>query len=224
MFAVLLNKEEYLNVKRYAIMLSIAMIMLTGSPTSHRDVQYDEPIAIRAIPPTFITLAQIPECLPEAPFPQVNPLPYFSKATQIQFSCAVYEKDNVAWAMLIFYENWLETFGGNPEDLKAALNRLTIVWGKDVKIVNNVYDMDGNFLESATVSGLMEDESTIWVWAESEDISDSSFVHELVHIALHHTCGDADADHEGIAYPCWHEEHSVFIDEINLQLKTNYGL
>ena len=225
MFAVLLNKEEYLNVKRYAIMLSIViMIIMTGSPISHRAVQHDTPVTIRAIPPIFITLDHIPECLPEASFPQANPLPYFSKAAQIQFSCDVYEKDNVAWVMLIFYESWIATFGGDRKKLKAALDRLTIVWGREVKTVNNVYDMHGNFLESASVSGLMEDSSTIWVWAESDAISDSSFIHELVHIALHHTCGDADADHEGTEYSCWLEGHSIFIDEINLRLKENYDL
>tara|TARA_B100000676_G_C18054873_1_gene833719 strand:- start:701 stop:1333 length:633 start_codon:yes stop_codon:yes gene_type:complete len=210
-------------VKRTVTAAALGLILLSSSPTSLVP-SLNSPVEIKAIPPTFITLDQIPECIPTAPFPQVNPLPYFIDAHHIQFSCSVYDKDNVAWTMLIFYEMWAEEFGDPEESLKCALGKMTIVWGKDLKTVNNVYDMDGNFLETATVAGLMQNDTTVWVWAESEYISSTSFVHELTHIALHHTCGDADADHEGEKFPCWEEKHSMFVDRVNLILNDEYGL
>ncbi len=211
-------------MKRYAIATSLALIMLSSSPTTHRAGIPDEPVSIKAIPPTFITLNHIPECMPSAPFPQTNPLPYFKDAEHIQFSCSYYDKDHVAWAMYIFYELWEREFGDTSGKLAAALDNITIVWGEDVKTVQNVYDIDGNFLESATVSGLMMDDSTIWIWVDGENMSDSSLVHELTHIALRHNCGDADADHEGIKYLCWDSRHSDFIDNVNTVLRETYGL
>lgn len=211
-------------MKRYAIATSLALIMLSSSPTTHYSVPPDEPLDIRAIPPTFITLNHIPECIPTGPFPQTNPLPYFSGAAHIQFSCNYYEKDHVAWVMYIFYELWERDFGDINGKLKEALNHITIVWGENIKTVKNVYDIDGNFLESATVAGLMMNDSTIWVWVDGHNMSDSSLVHELTHIALRHICGDADADHEGDKYVCWDTRHSEFIDNVNTVLKEVYGL
>ena len=211
-------------MKRLATTVAMSLVLLSSSPATYTPVVTAEPVTIRAIPPTFITLDPIAECIPSAPFPQINPLPYFDNGQHVQFSCSVYDKDHVAWSMLIFYELWERKFGDPDGQLMNALNKVTIVWGKDVKTVNNVYDMDGNFLEKATVSGLMKNDTTIWVWAESENISDTSLVHELVHIELHHICGDADADHEGELFPCWKAEHSSFIDMVNEVLSYNYGL
>ncbi len=212
-------------MKRYAIIaVSVSLIMMSSSPTTI-DYEYKEdPKTIRAIPPTFITLDPIPDCDENRGFPQTNPLPGFRNAKHVQFSCDYYEKDHVAWVMYIFYDLWEKEFGDEDESLRAALDNLKIVWGKDAKEVSRVYDMDGNFLEKAVVAGLMESDECIWVWAEDEDLSETSLVHELVHIALSHTCGDADADHEGLEYPCWDERHTRFIDDINQVLKSTYSL
>ena len=179
---------------------------------------------IKSIPPTFITLDHIKDCDAAGDFPQTNPLPYFSRASQVQFSCDFYEKDHVAWAMYIFYELWERDFGDENESLKHALEELQIIWGKDVKDVERVYDIDGNFLEKAVVSGLMIDDTTIWVWAEDYQLSETSLIHELTHIALRHTCGEPDADHEGDKYVCWDDRHSEFIDSVNQVLKSVYSL
>jgi hypothetical protein len=178
---------------------------------------------IQAIPPTFITLADIKDCDPESIFPQANPLPYYTDAVQIQFSCEFYEKDYVAWTMYIFYELWEKEFGDPKKKIKNAFNHLEIRWGRERREVHNVYDINGNFFETSSVSGLMESSSIIWVGTE-DNISDTSFVHELVHIALVHTCGSADPDHEGDKFACWSEEHSLFINTINAKLKTMYGI
>jgi hypothetical protein len=180
-------------------------------------------LTVQAISPTFITLAEIPNCDREKEFPQTNSLPYWRYAAQIQYSCDVYEKDNVSWTMLIFYELWKETFGDTNNTVKEALEQLQITWGQQFRIVNNVYSIDGTFHEAARVSGLVEDDYKIWVLAEN-NISDTSFIHELVHIALMHSCGSADPDHEGESFPCWTLQHSMFIDEVNTELMDRYSL
>ena len=180
-------------------------------------------LVVQALPPTFITLSEIRDCDKNAQFPQANPLPYWKNAAQIQYTCDIYEKDNVSWTMLIFYDLWKETFGDTNKSVKKALEQLQITWGKDSRVVNNVYTIDGTFHETANVTGLVEDDFKIWVLAE-ENISDSSFIHELVHIALIHSCGSADPDHEGESFPCWTLHHSLFIDEINIELLDRYGL
>jgi len=211
-------------VKHPAITLSLLLILICGSPATHNDRLQKEDDVIRAIPPTFITLEPVKDCDDNGKFPQTNPLPYYTNATQNQFSCEFYEKDHVAWAMVVFYELWEREFGDKDRKLFRALEKISIVWSKDVKEVENVYDIDGNFLEKAIVSGLMVDDTTIWVWAEDHQISETSFIHELAHIALTHTCGDPDADHEGEKFLCWDDRHSAFIDNVNQVLSSTYGL
>lgn len=211
-------------MKRYAIATSLALIMLSSSPTSHTPMSNDDPIVIKSIPPTFITLDHIPECIESDPFPQVNPLPYFNSATQTQFSCDFYEKDHLAWVLYIFYELWEREFGDPGDYVKIVLNQISIEWGEEVMTVDRVYDINGNFLETASVTGLVVNDTSIWVWVEGNNISDTSLVHELTHIALRHTCGDADADHEGVKYSCWYRQHSKFIDSVNTVLREIYGL
>ena len=211
-------------MKRYAIATSLVLIMLSSSPTSHTPLPDDDHVVIKSIPPTFITLDHIPECVPSNPFPQINPLPYFTNASQTQFSCEFYEKDHLAWVLYIFYELWEREFGDDDDHVKIVLNQISIEWGKEVKSVDRVYDIDGNFLETASVAGLMVDDTSLWVWVEGDNMSDTSLVHELTHIALRHSCGDADADHEGDKYLCWNRHHSEFIDSVNTVLREVYGL
>ena len=207
--------------KYLTLTLLIALLMSSDAPTIPNTAVKNG--VVRAIPPTFITLTDIKNCDPESIFPQTNPLPYYTGAVQTQFSCEFYEKDYVAWTMYVFYELWEERFGDSEKKIENALNNLEIRWGQDRREVHNVYDINGNFLETSSVSGLMESPYISWVGIE-DNISDTSFVHELVHIALVHVCGSPDPDHEGDVYKCWSEQHSFFIDEVNTALKTTYGL
>jgi hypothetical protein len=178
---------------------------------------------VHSIPPTFITLSPVKSCNPMGSFPQRNPLPYWKYATQTQYTCDVYEKDNIAWSLLIFYELWEAEFGDIGGKVKNALQQLQITWGAESRVVINVYSIQGEFLETAEVTGLVESRHSIWV-AAAADISDTALIHELVHISLIHSCGSADADHEGDEYPCWSPYHSMFIDHVNLILSTKYRL
>ena len=212
-------------MKRLVWVSLFLLIVLSGASTQHHieASNKEKDNNVTAIPPTFITLEVLKECDPHAEFPQENPLPYFKEASQLQYSCDVYDKDHVSWAIFVFYEYWEREFGGPGRKVKTALSKIKIEWGEEIMEVTNVYDIDGNFLEKANVSGLMQNRYSIWVLAD-DYISDTSLVHELVHIALAHSCGSPDADHEGADYPCWTESHSDFIDSVNLELLTTYGL
>ncbi|HIK67024.1 MAG TPA: hypothetical protein EYF95_03510 [Flavobacteriales bacterium] len=207
--------------KYLTLTLLIALFLSSDAPTIPNTVMRIG--VIRAIPPTFITIEQTEDCRQEEPFPQNNPLPYYTHATQTQFSCDFYDKDYVAWTMFVFYELWEKEFGDPEKKVKNALDHLEIQWGEERREVHNVYDINGNFFESSSVSGLVEGPYIVWVWAEDK-ISNTSLVHELTHIALMHVCGSADPDHEGDKFACWSEEHSSFINDVNLKLSTIYGL
>jgi hypothetical protein len=210
-------------IARKYLTLTLLLALLLSSHTARTPSPDVKTNVVRALPPTFITIADIKDCDPSGVFPQANPLPFYTQATQVQFSCNFYEKDYVAWTMYIFYELWEKEFGDPDNKVKEALDHLQIKWSEESKEVHNVYDIHGNFLEVATVSGLMEGPYGVWIKV-AEDISDTSFVHELVHIALFHTCGSADPDHEGDKYLCWTDQHSLFIDKVDNKLKTKYGL
>jgi hypothetical protein len=204
---------------RVMLVIIISLLSSDQSPDYMHDVSQD----VRILPPTFITLRNIGDCVPGGSFPQRTALPFFSNAVQVQFSCDYYDHDHVAWAMYIFYEEWVNMYGDEDLAVKVSLNNLEIQWSKNPRTEERVYDIDGNFLESARVIGLMLSPTSIWVSIEP-NISDTSLVHELVHIALRASCGNADPDHEGVEYPCWEPHHSEFITRINKILAKKYSL
>ena len=211
-----------MNVKNITI-YALIILLLSSLQFQQIDNTTAKEKTVQALPPTFITLADIPDCDERGMFPQKNPLPWWKNASQLQYSCNVYDKDNVAWVMLIFYEFWRDEFGDPEENVKRALAQLQITWGKEPLEVENIYNLEGQLIQKARVCGLVKSEHEIWVMSEHH-ISDTAFVHELVHIALIHTCGSADPDHEGDGFPCWTAEHSMLIEEINSLLYEKYNL
>ena len=175
------------------------------------------------MPPIFVTLKDILECDPGGEFPQRTALPFFAEASQVQFSCEYYDPDHVAWVMYIFHEEWEKAFGDHDRTVRGVLNTLEIQWGNETRVEHRIYSINGTFLESAEVSGLMLSPTSAWVSIE-ESLSQTSLIHELVHIALEASCGDADADHEGNVHPCWAAEHTLFITRVNDLLSTKYSL
>ena len=215
-------EDVFLSVKNIAV-YTLIILLCSSMQFQQIDNTTAKEKTVQALPPTFITLADIPECDERGMFPQKNPLPWWKHASQLQYSCSVYDKDNVAWVMLIFYELWKDEFGDPEENVKSALGRLQITWGKEPLEVENIYSLEGQFIQKARVCGLVKGDYEIWVMSEHH-ISDTAFVHELVHIALIHTCGSADPDHEGDGFPCWTAEHSMLIEEINSLLYEKYNL
>jgi len=206
-------------VKKMILALGACLLVTTGHSHLHFGVT---PKVVHPLPPSFITLRDIPECNPDESFPQTSLLPHFTEAHQIQYSCDFYDKDHVAWVMILFLEEWSKNFPDTYEIVENSLNALTIEWGKNSKNVKHVFDINGVLFENSQVVGLMESDTEIWVMSEPK-LSSTSLVHELVHIALAHACGGADPDHEGDIYPCWSETHTKLIKKVN-QRALSFGL
>ena len=126
--------------------------------------------------------------------------------------------------MMVFYHHWLEYFGDNDLVVKATLEKVMITWGLEKKHTKKAYNIEGQPIENATVIGLTSSKTTIWVWRGREyKISESSLMHELVHLALRNKYGSGDRDHEGSKYPGWTSAHSKLIIEAKETLRT-FGL
>ena len=208
--------------KLYNLVLFILVSILLSSDQPPRNVPYNSK-DFKILPPTFITLKNIEGCNPDLPFPQRVSLPFFTNSRQIQFSCKYYDSDHVAWAMYVFYEEWVESYGDEGAILKDVLSNIEIQWGARPRVEERVFDITGQFLERANVVGLMLSPTSVWVSVE-DNISDTALVHELVHISLKALCGSADPDHEGTSHPCWERHHSEFIDSVNETLQDKYAL
>ena len=163
-------------------------------------------------------------CSPSKPFPQMVVLPYFRNATQIVHDCDVYKKYETALALMIFYDKWNLKFGDPDLKVKRSLENLMITWGLEKKTLKRAYSISGKKVENAVIVGLTQGKSVIWVWRGKEyKISNSSFVHELVHVSLIALQGHGDYDHEGTIKEGWTPEHTQLISDINRAIEA-FGL
>ena len=160
-------------------------------------------------------------CEPSKPFPQMILIPFFKETFQIVPDCKVYPKNQTSLAMLVFYHHWTEYFGDDDFIVKNSLEKLMITWGLSKKRSRNAYNLDGDLIEHATVIGLTTSKTTIWVWRGYDfKISESSFIHELVHVALRNMNGHGDRDHEGAKYSGWTSAHTKLVSEAKETLRT----
>ena len=69
--------------------------------------------------------------------------------------------------------------------------------------------------------GLTLTDTTTWVWeGYFHKISESSLIHELVHLALRAKNGHGDSDHEGGKFDGWTRLHSEMILEAKETLRS----
>ena len=163
-------------------------------------------------------------CNPSGRFPQMIMIPFFDKAFQVVPNCKTYPKHQTALAMMVYYHHWLEYFGDDDGSVKAALEKVMITWDTKKKIRKNGlrgYHLDGEPAGTSTIIGLTQTDSSIWVWeGYFHKISESSLMHELVHISLRAKYGHGDADHEGPKYYGWTPMHSAMILEAKETLRS----
>jgi hypothetical protein len=163
-------------------------------------------------------------CDPERPFPQMVVLPYFKNASQIVSDCKVYPKHKTALGLMIFYSHWVEEFGDPKQIVKDALEKIMITWGLEKKSMKRAYSINGKKIKNATIIGLTQGNSVIWVWRGKDfKISKSSFAHELVHVSLRAINGHGDYDHEGSLREGWTEQHTELIIDVKRALDA-FGL
>ena len=121
----------------------------------------------------------------------------------------------VSSSIMVFYSRWTDVFGDPEGKVGNMLNNLLIQWGDKKRTVYAAYDINGNYIENATVSGLALSKGHIWVRRGAKGIGTSSLVHELVHLALWVEAGSPDPTHEGGDDDIWKDEHTQFIKEVN---------
>ena len=160
-------------------------------------------------------------CDPSRSFPQMIILPFFKNATQIVPNCETYPKHKTALSLMVFYHHWLNNFGDDDLKVKAALEKVMITWGVEKRTMKKSYNLKGEEHRNSTIIGITKSDSVIWVWqGYDHKISESSFIHELVHVALRAKYGHGDSDHEGSKYDGWTSRHSEMILEAKESLRA----
>ena len=69
---------------------------------------------VRHLPPIYVTVPEIPDCVEDGKFPQMVMLPSFTAASQIVPRCHLFDRDEVAWVLNVFHNEWKKEFG-DPE-------------------------------------------------------------------------------------------------------------
>ena len=96
-----------------------------------------------------------------------------------------------------------------------------ITWGVEKRTMKKSYNLKGEEHRNSTIIGITKSDSVIWVWqGYDHKISESSFIHELVHVALRAKYGHGDSDHEGNKYDGWTSRHSEMILEAKESLRA----
>ena len=160
-------------------------------------------------------------CDPDRPFPQMIMIPFFGKATQIVPSCNLYEKHKTSLSMIIFYQQWVENFGDDDHSVRRMLEDVMIEWDVNKKTVKKAYNLKGEKVINVRVNGLARGGNYTWIWAGYVNkISETSLMHELVHLSLRAKNGHGDADHEGKKYKGWTWEHTSLVIKTKNILRT----
>jgi hypothetical protein len=160
-------------------------------------------------------------CDENKPFPQMVVLPFFNNATQVVPNCKTYPKHKTALAVIIFYHHWLKWFGDEDLVVKDALEEVMIEWGLEKKSLKSAFNLKGKKIKNPSIIGLTQSNTIIWVWqGYFHKISETSLMHELVHVVLRVKNGHGDRDHEGDKYSGWTVEHSALIYEAKEMLRS----
>jgi hypothetical protein len=162
------------------------------------------------------------QCDPSKEFPQLITIPYFEYASQLVPDCNTYPIHETAFALFIFYHQWLEYFEDNNMAVRGMLEKVMIQWGTKKRISKKGYDINGELYENHKIIGVVEADSIIWVWqGYYHRMSESALIHELVHIAIRAQQGDhGDPDHEGSKYRGWTKAHTRMIIETRQMLRA----
>jgi hypothetical protein len=161
------------------------------------------------------------QCNPKKTFPQMLLIPYFEQASQIVPNCATYPVHQTAFAMVVFYHQWLKYFGDHNMAVRGMLQKIMIKWDPKKRFGKKGYDINGERYTNRNIIGLVETDNMIWVWqGYNHRMSESALIHELVHLALRAKNGSADPDHEGHKYRGWTSRHTHLIIETKQMLRA----
>ncbi len=170
-------------------------------------------------PTTPSSVASSEKCKRSKSGLQMIKIPVFGQAWQIVEDCDKYPSEAVAIAMVFFYNDWVLNFGDRRGKIWLALNSLMVEWIDRKRLVTG-HDMTGRVRHGAPASGVTLTKSMVWVKPAFEGpICETSFIHELVHVAIWSIKGtDGDPDHLGKKYSGWTVDHSALIQRVNDRL------
>jgi hypothetical protein len=159
------------------------------------------------------------ECVPGSDNQfQMIKIPNLKNSWQIQKDCLFPTRENVSYAIGLFYDEWSRRFGDPEGKVKNTLNNLMIKWEHERKVIHGVaFDMEGQPVRGK-IKGLTITPTYLWVWTNPKykRIAATALVHELVHSALWTNIGiHGDPDHEGLDFLGWTRAHTEFIEELN---------
>jgi len=170
---------------------------------------------------TYTKIYKNSRCKPSDGFPQMIMIPFFHRATQIVPDCKTYPKHKTALALMVFYHKWQEYFGDDDYAVKELLNKVMVKWGRHLRTIEaRGFNLHGEPITKATIQGIVETDTIIWVWQAYGKISETSLMHELVHISLKASIGTTDPDHEGDTYQGWTPAHTRMINEAKDMLRA----
>lgn len=113
-------------------------------------------------------------------------------------------------AMRLFEDEWSLRFGYDREVHKAT-------WSIKIRWVN-AQDFEVPTHPDIRATGWVQGPLSIWVATRPDEdgvvkLERTAFFHELVHIALYHSEGTYDPDHEGDLEDAWTEQHTGLVRE-----------
>lgn len=198
---------------KLASMLAFLMLMTTCTFPSRAPIM------------KFQTVTTVHRCMPSKGFPQMVRLPFFGYASQVVNDCSVYPNYKVSLALLVFYYTWLEYFGDDDYVISDLLDDVMIKWGAEKKVIESAFDVSGKRVTNRKILGMVMSKSVVWVYQggrfDTNKISDTSLIHELVHISIRAVTGQTgDADHEGDKYHGWTPAHTQLIEEAKGVLRS----
>ena len=165
------------------------------------------------------TITGTKTCDNSKPFPQMLKIPHMPQGWQLVHDCRRPRPADTSMALDIFYEEWEREFGDPHERVRKAINNLMVEW-KGAPVPGGGYTINGTKVNIGRIKGLTLTKGYIWVYVDiGQRICLTSFVHELIHVALWATNQrHGDPDHEGPLYYGWTLRHSNFIQKVNYNL------
>jgi hypothetical protein len=122
-------------------------------------------------------------------------------------------------ALLAFADAWRQRGFDGADDALRSFERLHIAWREGQYFTQpDVKGPDGELLKMRGRT-LSPKHMIVAIW-DGAVLGDTAFFHELTHVALWVTTGEADPDHKGDRWPGWTEEH----DDMIRELKSLYRL
>lgn len=140
---------------------------------------------------------------------------------RVETSCGDYTftDKKLVLAISMFVQEYSREFNMDEKDVWKLLSSLRIELSAIPRTVSGVYDINGNPIVDAYVTGLALSKDHIWVEIKTSQIWSSSLAHELVHIIIWRSNQiHGDPDHEGPEFSGWTPKHTQFIKRFNLDL------